>query len=38
MKDHKMRQIINDLYLLFKNYEFGIIFLEKNYFDLFLRI
>ena len=33
MKDHKMRQIINEFYLL-KNYEFGIIFLKKKYFDL----
>ena len=31
MKDHKMRQII-----ILKNYEFGIIFLKKKYFDLFI--
>ena len=31
IKDHKMRQIINDLSLLFfKSYEFGIIFLRTN--------
>ena len=31
MKDHKMRQIINDLYLtILKNYEFGISLVRKN--------
>ena len=36
MKDHKMRQIINDPTIL-NNYEFGIIFFKTNYFALFFK-
>ena len=36
IKDHKMRQIINDPTIL-KNNEFGIIFLKTNYFALFFK-
>ena len=36
IKDHKMRQIIYDLYpTILKNYEFGIIIWKNKYFDLF---
>ena len=37
-KIHKMRPVINDLYLLFlRIMKFGIIFLKKKYFDLFFK-
>ena len=36
MKDHKMRQIINDVYLLFIRIMNMASFFKKKYFDLFL--
>ena len=38
MKDHKMRQIINDIYLLFlRIMTLASLFFKNNYFDLFFK-